>query len=251
MRLYWIVLFILLSPPLLAQTSSSSNIKKPQKAFFGVSMETSLPFIEIINGSTKPEIKSGILKDLAEALFAELKIEPVLVLLPKKRVGPDLVSGELSIVCYAHESWFPNSKQDLLWSNELTTNTNLIVSLGKKRAKKIEDLYGKNVGTIVNYVYKNLESYFEKNKIYRENGPNNESNIQKLLHGRIDYLILSNMEYGYYKKTHPQLVADDLGMDTSRVKCAVSKKSGINLELLNQAIEKLRASGKLAHIFNP
>jgi len=248
--MYLVLFLFFLSPAVLAKPLEI-NIKKPQKAFFGVSMETSLPFIEIINPATKPEIKSGILKDLAEALFAELKIEPVLVLLPKKRVAPDLISGSLSIVCYAHESWFPNSKQHLLWSNELTTNTNLIVSLGKKRAKKIDDLYGKNVGTIVNYVYKNLEPYFDNNKIQRENGPNNESNIQKLVHERIDYLILSNLEFEYYKKSYPQLVADDLHMDTSRVKCAVSKKSGIDLGQLNKAIEKLRASGKLTQIFNP
>jgi len=249
--MYLVTLLFFLSPPLLAQNSTLLKPKKPQKAFFGVSMETSLPFVEIINASTKPEIKSGILKDLAEALFAELKIEPVLVLSPKKRVGPDLVSGDLSIVCYAHESWFPNTEEHLLWSNELTTNTNMIVSLGKKRVKKIDDLFGKNVGTIVNYVYKNLDPYFEKNKILRQNGPNNESNVQKLLHERIDYLILSNLEYYFYKKSYPNLVADDLGMDTSRVKCAVSKKSGIDLNQLNIAIEKLRASGKLAQIFNP
>jgi len=228
-------------------TVSAEPVKKT--VYFGVTMETSLPFIELTEINGKPEIKRGILKDLAEAVFGEMKIKPVLVLLPQKRVASELVSGDLSVVCYANESWFPNIKDELLWSEDVTTNTNYIVSVGKKKVHKIENLFGTHVGTIVNFIYKKMEPYFEKNQIYRENGPDNESNVQKLLHSRIDFLILSNLEFDYYKRIYPELESHDLHMDTLSVKCALSRKSGIDLEQLNKAIRTLKKNGILEKIF--
>lgn len=238
---------------LLSQCFASANVvsEAPKKAYFGIANETSLPFIEIKNSAVKPEITRGILKDLAEALFKEMNIEPVLVLLPKKRVAPDLISGDLSIVCYANEAWFPNLADQLQWSDPITTNSNLVISLSKNRPKKIEDLYGKQIGTLVNYFYSKLNPYFEKNKIIRDNGPNNDSNLQKLIHGRIDFMVLSNLEFDYYKKIYPQIVATNLLQESVKVKCAVSKKSDIDMKALNKAIETLHNNGTFEKIFNP
>ncbi|WP_413290648.1 substrate-binding periplasmic protein [Bdellovibrio sp. HCB337] len=238
---------LLVSPP-----TGAKEVVQPQKtAYFGITNETTLPYIEIKHSDTKPEITKGILKDLAEALSKELKVKPVLVLLPQQRVAQDLVAGDLSLVCYLHESWLPNSSKIIEWSEPIATNTNLIVNLGKTRPKKVADLYGKQIGAIVNYSYKELDPYFEKNLIRRENAPNNESNIKKLLHGRIDYMILSNLEFEFHKKAHPKIVAYDLHLDSVQVKCALSQKSGIALRDLNKAIEILRSNGTLDKIFRP
>ncbi|WP_413290649.1 substrate-binding periplasmic protein [Bdellovibrio sp. HCB337] len=231
--------------------SSSLATEKPLKrlttAYFGVANETALPFIEVKNS----EITRGILKDLAEAIFKEMKIKPVLVLLPKKRVAPDLISGNLSIVCYANEAWFPDVADQLLWSDPITTNSNLIVSLSKNRPKKIEDLYGKQIGTLVNYYYSKLDPYFEKNLMVRENASDNEGNLKKLIHGRIDYMVLSNLELHYYQKTYPLLEATNILEEAVKVKCVISKKSGIDMKTLNKAIETLRDNGTLEKIFRP
>lgn len=232
--------------------AAAQNLKA-HEIYFGISNETTLPFIEIENQLTRPSIKSGILKEFAGALFKELNMTPVLVLIPKKRIAPELISGDLDLVCYAHESWFPQNQNQLLWSREITTNNNVIIGLrnNKSKVKKIEDLYGKRIGAVVNFVYSNLTPYFEKNLILRENGPNNESNLQKLIFGRVEYMILSDLEYNYHKKRYPQLVAYDLNLDMVKVKCAVSKKSSINMNRLNQAIEKLQSNGTITKIFRP
>jgi polar amino acid transport system substrate-binding protein len=232
---------------------ASAQVSKPKAAYVGIPIETRMPFLEVENSLTKPKIKSGILKELAEALLKELGIAPTLVLLPKKRIAPDLISGDISIVCYTNEAWIPHAAKEMHWSKDFATNTNLIVGVraNNSKVKGIEDLYGKNVGTIINFFYQNLDPYFEKSLILKDPGPDNESNIKKLLFGRIDYMILSSLEFDFHKKSHPQLVAYDLGLDLVKVKCAVSKKSDINLPQLNKAIDKLQQNGTLRKIFTP
>jgi polar amino acid transport system substrate-binding protein len=197
--------------------------------------------VEVDYSKGRAEISGGILKKIADAITGELSLKPEIILLPQKRVGPDLIAGEISIVCFVHESWFPPEfTKQVLWSDELTTNTNLIATLKGKPINKIEDLFGKQVGVIVNYYYKKLDPYFESGKILKETAPSTASNIQKLLHDRIEYMIISNLEFDYYKKTNPELRSYDLGMDTVKVKCALSKKAGIKLSELNKAITALK-----------
>lgn len=228
------------------------SLAKTKVLYYGVANETNSPFVEVDSSHGRLEITGGILKNIADAITKELNFKPALVLLPQTRVGADLVSGDLSLVCFVHESWFPKEYESkLLWSDDLTTNTNLIAGVKAKPITKIEDLFGKQVGTIVNYYYKKLDPYFDKNKIIRDPGPNTSSNIQKLIHGRMDYMLISNLEFDFYKKKYPQLRSYDLGVDTVKVKCALSKTAGIGLEQLNKAIETLKSNGTLDKILKP
>ncbi|MBS1969977.1 MAG: transporter substrate-binding domain-containing protein [Bdellovibrionales bacterium] len=243
-----ICLLVLTSLVLLA----GAAFAKTKTLYYGVANETNLPFVEVDYSNGRAEVTGGILKKLADALTNELNLKPGIILLPQKRVGPDLVSGELGIVCFVHQSWFPPElTNQLLWSDELTSNTNLITTIKGKPVSKIEDLFGKQVGAIVNYYYKKMDPYFESGKITKETGPSTASNIQKLLHGRMEYMIISNLEYDFYKKKNPELRSYDLGLDTVKVKCALSKKAGIELGELNKAIAALKKNGTLDKIFKP
>ncbi len=231
---------------------AGSVFAKTKTLYYGVANETNSPFVEVDSSKGRPEVIGGILKKIADAITGELKLKADVILLPQKRVGPDLVAGDIDMVCFVHESWFPPEfTNQLLWSDEIATNVNLIATVNGKPVSKVEDLFGKQVGTIVNYYYKKIDPYFENGKITRENAPSTASNIQKLLHERIDYMIVSNMEFDYYKKKNSELRSFDLGMDTVKVKCALSKKARVTLSELNQAIEKLKKSKLLDKIFRP
>lgn len=229
-----------------------SAFAKTKTLYYGVADETNSPFVEIDYSKGRAEVTGGILKKIADAITNELNLKPDIILLPQKRVGPDLVAGELGLVCFVHESWFPPEMTNrLLWSDDLTSNTNLIATINGKAVSKVEDLFGKQVGVIVNYYYKKMDPYFESGKITKETGPSTASNIQKLLHGRMEYMIISNLEFDYYKKKNPELRSYDLGLDTVKVKCALSKKAGIELSELNRAIAALKKNGVLDKIFKP
>lgn len=242
------ICLLLTSLFLLAGSASA----KTKTLYYGVADETNSPFVEVDYSRGRAEVTGGILKKIADAITNELKLKPDIILLPQKRVGPDLVAGELGMVCFVHESWFPpEMTNQLLWSDELTSNTNLIATINGKPLSRVEDLFGKQVGAIVNYYYKKMDPYFESGKIIKETGPSTASNIQKLLHGRMEYMIISNLEFDFYKKKNPELRSYDLGLDTVKVKCALSKKAGIELSELNKAIATLKKNGILDKIFKP
>jgi len=229
-------------------SASKATIIPMDSGFIGVNSNYTMPLVEIKNPAASPELERGILKDLGEAIFAELKIKPVWLLLPKNRVAPSLIAGDVTMICHLNEVWQPKIKDDVYWSQPLYTSTNVIVHLGKKPITKAKDLYGERVGTVINFIYQKLDDEFAAKKIIREDGTSNETNIHKLTHGRVNYIIMSNLEFNYYSRIYPQLEAADLKMDSVETKCALSKRANVTLEQLNRAIDTIKKNGTLAKI---
>ncbi|MBS1972484.1 MAG: transporter substrate-binding domain-containing protein [Bdellovibrionales bacterium] len=130
------------------------------KIYFGINSNYSMPLVEIQNPLHKPEVERGLLKDLGEAIAAEMKLKTTWILLPKNRVAPSLLSGDIDIICHIHEIWQPAIRNDVLWTSELYPSVNVIVSASKKTIQKLKDLHGERVGTVVNFIYHDLESEF-------------------------------------------------------------------------------------------
>lgn len=218
-------------------------------ATYGVNSDYAMPLVDLKRIQNTQSLETGILKDLGEALFKEMNFKPTIILLPKKRVAPSLLSGSANIVCHLNEIWQSKIAKDVYWSHDIYQSTNVIVYIGNKPLHQIKDLYGLRVGGVLNFVYRDLEPHFQSKRITREDGPNNESNLQKLLNGRISAIIMSNLEYNYYKKLYPNLDSADLEMDSIMTKCALSKKSKkITLDKLNKAIDAIRKNGTLDKI---
>jgi polar amino acid transport system substrate-binding protein len=215
---------------------------------YGVNSDYALPLLSIKRIQNTQQVDSGILKDLGLALYKEMNLTPEYILLPKKRVAPSLVSGGVNVVCHLHEEWQSKIASDVYWSHEIYRSSNIVAFIGNKPIHRIQDLMGQRVGAVLNFVYVDAEPFFLNKTILRENGPNNESNIQKLLNARINYIIMSNLEYEYFKKVYPTLDRADFEMDILNTKCALSKKSKIKLEDLNKAIATLKKNGTLERI---
>lgn len=215
----------------------------PDKLYFGVNINYTLPLVEVKNPLHNPEVESGILKELGDAIAGEMKLKPTWILLPKNRVAPSLLNGDIDIICHLHEIWQSKIKNDVWWTQELYTSTNVIVYVGKKSVLKLKDLQGERVGTVVNFIYHDLEAEFTAKRITREDGTNNQSNIQKLIHGRLDYIVMSDLEYDYFSRIYPELKESDLKMDGVKTKCALSKKSKYTLEQVNRAIDAVKKNG--------
>lgn len=215
----------------------------PEKLYFGVNINYTLPLVEVKNPLHNPEVERGILKELGEAIAGEMKLKVTWILLPKNRVAPSLLSGDIDLICHLHEIWQSKIKNDVWWTQELYPSTNVIVYIGKKSVQKMKDLRGERVGTVVNFIYHDLETEFTAKRITREDGTNNQSNIQKLIHGRLDYIVMSDLEFDYFNRIYPELKESDLKMDGLRTKCALSKKSKYTLDQVNHAIDAVKKNG--------
>ncbi|WP_374028300.1 substrate-binding periplasmic protein [Bdellovibrio bacteriovorus] len=233
---------------ILTPLCSLAKSSEPKVIRYGINSNYAMPLINVERVQNTPKLEGGLLKDLGLALFKELNLDPTWILLPKSRVASNLNSGNVHLVCHLNEVWQPAIRDTVSWSHELYRSSNLIVYIGGKPIHKAKDLYGKRVGGVLNFIYQYMDDYFKKGLILREDGPNNESNIQKLLNGRIDYIIMSNLEFEYYKKIYSSLESADLGMDEVITKCALSPKAPVSLEELNRAIDTIRKNGTLEKI---
>ncbi|CAE79647.1 transporter substrate-binding domain-containing protein [Bdellovibrio bacteriovorus] len=233
---------------ILTPLCSLAKSSEPKVIRYGINSNYAMPLINVERVQNTPKLEGGLLKDLGLALFKELNLDPTWILLPKSRVASNLTSSNVHLVCHLNEVWQPSIRDTVSWSHELYRSSNLIVYIGGKPIHKAKDLYGKRVGGVLNFIYQYMNDYFKKGLILREDGPNNESNIQKLLNGRIDYIIMSNLEFEYYKKIYSSLESADLGMDEVITKCALSPKAPVSLEELNRAIDTIRKNGTLEKI---
>ncbi len=240
-------LFVLILSALLA---CSAPAKGKTPIVFGVNMDYAMPLVQMKDQNGTNVLIGGILKDLGEALGKELNAEISWYLLPKRRVAPSLSSGKIDILCHLNEVWQPAIKDDVWWSHKLYRSSNIIVYLKEQPLTSLKEIYGEQVGTVLNFIYKGLDPSFESGALKREDGPNNVANIKKLLKGRINYIVMSNLEFAYYHNMYPPLRSADLAMDEVNTKCAVSKKSKLKIEDVNKAIAKITRNGSLNKILN-
>jgi polar amino acid transport system substrate-binding protein len=240
-------LFVLILSALLA---SSALAKGKSQIVFGVNMDYAMPLVKLKDDNGTSVLIGGILKDLGEALAKEMELDLKWYLVPKRRVAPSLTSGKIDILCHLSEVWQPAIKNDVWWSNKLYRSSNVLVYLKEQPITSIKEIYGEQVGVVLNFIYTGLEDSFESGALKREDGPNNISNIKKLLKGRINFIVMSNLEFAYYNNLYPPLRSVDLAMDEVMTKCAVSKKSKIKIEDVNKAIAKITRNGTLSKILN-
>ncbi|UYL07989.1 ABC transporter substrate-binding protein [Bdellovibrio sp. SKB1291214] len=184
---------------------SSSFAKELPPIVFGVNMDYAMPLVQIKNESGNSELTSGILKDLGEAIAKELKTTPKWFLVPKRRVSSALTSGRVDLICHLSEVLQPKIKDDVWWSAKLYRSANVLVFSKDHAIQSIKDIYYEPVGVVLNFIYTGLDPMFKAGTIKREDGPNNLANIHKLLKGRINYIVMSNLEFAYYEYLFPGL----------------------------------------------
>ncbi|MEK2688602.1 substrate-binding periplasmic protein [Bdellovibrio sp. GT3] len=215
---------------------------------FGVNSDYAMPLVKINRITAVPTLEDGILKQLGEALAEELGVTEKWFLVPKQRVAPSLVQGKIDILCHLNEVWQKAIVKDVWWTDEIYRSSNGIVYFRENPVTSIEDLKGESIGSVLNFVYPALDPYFTQGTLKREDGPNNQANIQKLLKKRLKYVVMSNIEFAYYSNPYPRLRFFELQGSSLMTKCAISKKSKLKLSDVNKAIATIIRNGKLSEI---
>lgn len=221
---------------------------------YGMNDSNSPPFLQIDNSKETPVIQGGLFFDLGLEIGKKLKRPIHFMLSPRKRLDSGLADGEIELVCYNTEAWAGSYAKDYNWSVPIFEQTNLVVGLkaNMKNAplKSIKDLKGKTLGTALGFVYPALIPYFNDGTIKREDALSGMANIEKLHSGRIQYIVLNNLEYNFYRKQYTDLKEAPFVIDPINVKCASSKKSDLKISDINAAIKNLNKSGRLRKVFN-
>jgi polar amino acid transport system substrate-binding protein len=151
--------------------------------------------------------QGGLARDIIDYLASRLGRKPVYLNLPRARVEPWLKASKIDAACFLAPDWVQDASK-LSWSPVLFHIRQVIVSPPKSAPiRNARDLYGRRVGTLLNYTYPELESYFADRRILREDASSFASNIAKLERGRIDAFLYDDLSAMYAAK-HGGLPAD-------------------------------------------
>jgi polar amino acid transport system substrate-binding protein len=126
--------------------------------------------------------------------------------LPRKRLQVKLEEGSLDgIVIGMMPEWLSDSSRTkYLWTEAFSADRFALVSRSSRPANPLDrhTLAGATVGVTTGYVYPGLDDWFAKSGLLRKAGVSDEKNIEKLLLGRVDCVIVAESMARYFIRTH-------------------------------------------------
>lgn len=184
---------------------------------------------------------------LGQALAEQMNRKVRYLDLPRKRFAEALEAGEGDILCGYLPDWLPGAFD---WSKPFLPVTEIVVTA--KRAKKpasILELKGQRIGTLIGFVYPDLEKALGENFI-RDDAPSIESSMRKLATGRFDHVATTaaglhsqTMQKDFSLPLHAPLTIKEF-----KTQCAISKNGNVKVDEVNKAIDTILKNGKLTDL---
>jgi polar amino acid transport system substrate-binding protein len=129
-----------------------------------------------------------------------------LLFLPRKRLQVKLEEGSLDgLVIGLMPEWLADKEQKkYLWTASFDNDRFVLVSLASNpvNPEASAPRSGHTVGTTAGYVYPGLDDWFFRSRLQRSGGISDEKNIEKLLLGRIDSVLVSESMARYFIRAH-------------------------------------------------
>lgn len=193
----------------------------------------------------------GVMQDYFKALEEELGISIKVELLPRLRID-NIKEEKYDLNCYTSYAW-NYKREEFYWSKAIFHKREIVIGT-TALPYSINDFKGQKIGTTRGYKYPALEKLFAEKKLIREDAEDEETNLIKLVNGRINYAVTDELLFQYFKKNHPvgknKILKESLLEAEYPIQCALNKESKIKIEKLNKAINAIISSGKLNRIFS-
>lgn len=178
---------------------------------------TSLVRAEVVNVYTSANFAPLMLGD-GRGLYPDLitrlnqhsaalqnKLKYKLYYLPRKRLQVKLEDGSLDgIVIGMMPQWLDDPQQrKYKWTAPFATDRFALVSLGAKPVDPAKpSLLRGTIGVTASYVYPGLEDWFARAAFTRLDSVSDEVNIEKLLLGQVDCVLVAESMARYFERKH-------------------------------------------------
>jgi hypothetical protein len=190
---------------------------------------------------------TSVFTDLSKALEADSGIQFQTVNFPQKRAGKALIDGlvDFDFTCL---EWFKGNDPgpEFVATEPFFEITEYIISLKKNTHlfPTPESIFGSRVGTISGYLY------FDDDKFTRTDFLNESRLILGLKNDRFKVIILERETAKYWAKINNTEI-DFAALHTSgNLVMRLRKEHSALIPLLNQAIQRMKTSGKLQAILS-
>ncbi len=128
-----------------------------------------------------------------------------LVFLPRKRMQAMLDAGQLEgIIIGMMPTWFGDVAQEkYLWTAPFFFDKFVLASSSARPLNQASAGVGLRVGVTLGYVYPGIDEWIEQRGLQRSDAPSEEKNLDKLVLGRVDAVVVTESVLRYYVKAHP------------------------------------------------
>jgi len=171
-----------------------------------------------------------------------------LLYMPRKRLQVKLEEGSLDgVVIGLMPEWLADPQQKkYLWTASFAADRFVLVSLASKPVSAGPGAAhgGRTIGITTGYVYAGLDDWFFRSGLQRSGGISDEKNIEKLLLGRVDCVLVAESMARYFIRTHKlekALVVQAMPGPSSERRFLVQRRQADVYKRLAPAIEKLHA----------
>lgn len=239
-----------LSPVLLAQSATATTPPKATTANILRAVVSETNPVPYAMFSAEGKLMGGISKSLIDKIGQQNQL-PVLYLdVPRARVEGWLISNQADVGCFLSPDWV-SKPQALAWVGPLFYSSQLVVRRSNsKPIEKLSDMYHKRIGTIRGFVYPELQQAFAERLMTRDDAHSLESNLARLVQGRLDAVMAVDLSLGYVmskRQYDVQLSFDPLWTQPPAIYCAISLDSPLRPALL-QSFEQLQQSGYIQQL---
>jgi polar amino acid transport system substrate-binding protein len=206
-----------------------------------VSTGSAMPMTEFRDGL----LVNGLLKEVGDAIAREMRLKPVYLILPRKRVEGAVTAGQADMLCDTRPEWLDGAFR---WSVSVFSNDYIVASSGATPSiSSLQALAGVRVGTILGYRYPQVERALGQ-RFLRDEALNDGVNLDKMLNRRHNFMLTNALYFEYQRKVHPRrdeinpLPYKFLQFDSY---CALAPQGRYDLVDVNRAIVALRKRGEL------
>ena len=193
------------------------------------------------------QLDGGIHFDIGQALARSMGRQATFLTLPRQRMVSALETGSADVICGYIPSWL-NGR--FSWSQPfLPTVEVLLTSAASERPRKLSDLSGQVIGTVLGYKHPELERVLGAGFV-RDDGPTTEASLRKLSVGRMRHAVTSEYIYHYRLKQRdpPMTVHPPLLVKRYMTQCAVSSKGSVTVAEVDAAIARMLRNGSVEAI---
>ncbi|MBB5202798.1 ABC-type amino acid transport substrate-binding protein [Inhella inkyongensis] len=217
---------------------------QPRPLVMAIDSATEMPMALVQDNQVVGGMNHALGRVLAQRMGHELRY----IAVPRKRVLEALERGDADFVCTYLPAWLPGPLQ---WSQAFFRQQDVLVTRAEVPApRRLQDLRGQRIGTVLGFVYVELERALEA-EFLRDDAPNALANLRKLAAGRLDHAVVEGRLLSHVLaqtqpalKLHPRLPVSSL-----LTQCALGPKAAVSLAELNQAIDVARRDGSLQALY--
>lgn len=193
------------------------------------------------------QLSGGIHYDVGHALARAMGRNAKFATLPRQRIVSALEKGSADVICGYMPQWLSGQFD---WSQPfLPTVEVLLTSVEAGRPRKLQDVSGQVIGTVLGYKHPELERVLGDGFL-RDDGPTTEASLRKLAVGRMRHAVTSEYIYRYRIKQRdlPLAVHKPLLVKRYVTQCAVSPKGSVTVREVNASIAQMLRKGTVEQI---